>query len=205
MDKRTLAVEHVLAQGIPALKWRAMRLAGREASLPPTEETVQQNADGGARCPLFDTSESSIGATSRMLYDLAFWVAGDTEACRRGIAFAWGHQQPDGRWTEAPIAGSSPPPWFMPGDLSVDLWMTANTAAALACLQPTTDVHDINWVLLRFYLGAIPKRHPTVSAYLDQLVVTQGEDGFWSTMYGEAREFFAMEALELLDAYRGMG
>ena len=35
---------------------------------------------------------------------------------------------------------------------------------ALAFLQPKSDIHDINWGLLCFYIGTVPKEHPTVTA-----------------------------------------
>ncbi|NLN19721.1 MAG: terpene cyclase/mutase family protein [Firmicutes bacterium] len=261
MDKNSLAIEQILAQGDPALRWRAARMMRGESRLPQMEVIARQNADGGARCPFAETPVSSVGATSRMLCAMAFWGVGDSEECCRGVEFAWKHQQPDGRWTEAPVPGSSPPPWFMPGHLPVDLWVTANMVAALAALgycddprlrkaiewverhvqpdggfpgyihttfgmasvhyrmgamdraephlrhalaflQPKSDIHDINWGLLCFYIGTVPKEHPTVTAYLDRLVDTQGEDGLWPTIYTDARQYLAMDALELLHAYR---
>jgi len=72
---------------------------------------------------------------------------------------------------------------------------------ARAFLQPDTDIHDINWGLSCFYAGTVPAGHPTVRDYLDRLVETQEEDGLWRTIYGGARVYFALEALELLSAY----
>jgi len=259
-----LAIEKIITRHDPALTWRAERLLrrGEVAGPPPPGVIAQQNADGGARCPYAETAMSSSGATSRMLCYMVFYGLGETTACRRGVEFAWQHQQPDGRWSEAPVPeAASPPPWFIPGHLPVDLWVTANMAAALAALgygdeprlhkavawteqhllpdgsfpgyihtsygmaaaqyrlgateraethlrralaflKPETDVHELLWGLLCFFIGSIPKEHPTVHAYLSQLADTQGEDGLWPTVYGDAAEEMAMEALELLHAYR---
>jgi hypothetical protein len=84
MDKGTLALEQILAQGDPALRWRAERLMGGKVGPPPTEVIARQNPDGGARCPFAATAMSSMGATSRMLCSMAFWGMGDLEACYRG-------------------------------------------------------------------------------------------------------------------------
>lgn len=72
---------------------------------------------------------------------------------------------------------------------------------ALAFLQKDPDIHDLNWGLMLFYVGGIVKEHPTVSSYLKRVLDLQGADGLWPTQYTGSEAAFALEALELIQAY----
>lgn len=128
------ALEYVIQNGTPWEVWRAQRLLGLSGPLPPGW-AEKQNPDGGWQSREFASPVSNMGTTSVMLMRMVHSGLGETEACRRTVAYLWKTQKADGRWTEDPVqSGALPPEWNEPGDETVDLWETANNAACLAAL-----------------------------------------------------------------------
>jgi len=135
MDRKdSLALEYILKNGTTWEQWRAKRLMG-STEPPPAGWAERQNPDGGWRSREFMSPVSNMGSTSVSLMRMVWSGLGDTPECRATVAFLRRTQQPDGRWTEDPAQyGANPPAWNRPGDLTVALWATANTAACLCAL-----------------------------------------------------------------------
>ncbi|HWI65960.1 MAG TPA: hypothetical protein VNT75_29375 [Symbiobacteriaceae bacterium] len=131
LDRATL--EFVIAKGEAFDQYRAHRLLNGPDTPAPAGWAEDQTPEGGWRSREMKYRGPNMGRTSVVLMTLN--VAGliQTPEGQRTVAFLWGAQQPDGRWTEDPAQlADTPPEWNRPGDVSVDCWETANVAAGLA-------------------------------------------------------------------------
>lgn len=143
--------------------------------------------------------EVDLWETANIVATLAAMGLGDDPRVKKGIEWAERHARADGGF-----------PGYIHttyGMASVQYRLGAMDPAEQhlrysgAFLETGPDVHDLNWGLKLFYIGAIPSEHPVVRSYLDALVRTQGSDGLWPTIYTGSETTFTLEALEVLKAY----
>lgn len=148
------AMQYIEEFGTPLERWRVRRYSGITEELP-CHWAAQQTPKGGWRSKESDANSSEhIGTTVLNLLDFAFIGFAKTPECQSTVDYLWSIQLETGCWTENPelLLERDLPDYNQPGDVKVDLWLTANALAALAALGYTQDprvTRGVEWVLAR--------------------------------------------------------
>lgn len=143
------SIEYIKQNGSTLEKWAAMKLLKNETRLPENW-SVDQNDDGGWKNRSTISGYSHMGTTAITLLQLILWGLKESPETKKTIEFLWSIQQAEGRWTENPaLKKEDMAEYNTPGDVKVDLWVTANNLASLCVLGYKDDprvLKAINWV-----------------------------------------------------------
>lgn len=111
----------------------------KEALRPITET---QGSDGGWK-PFWAESSALDSTCFRLAQLEQMDVLGSEETVKHALRFITSRQKDNGSWEEDDTLADFAPPWCMPGDLSAQLYLTANCAYWVALFYESPDrVHS---------------------------------------------------------------